>query len=78
MFGSKIKLGSLVRPICDDVLPDVTRLSIGQIIMLKTVGFNSRDFYVTVRWDNGTETFLNAVFFVKTVEIIEDPLVDVR
>jgi hypothetical protein len=74
MLGLKIKVGTQVRPICDDVLPYVTRLSTGQVVMLKTVGSNSRDFYATVRWDNGTETFLNAVFFVKTVEIIEEPV----
>lgn len=75
MFSLKIKVGTQVRPICDDVLPDVTRLSTGQVVMLKAIGFDNRDFYATVRWDNGTETFLNAVFFTKTVEIIEVPIV---
>ena len=72
MFAVKVKVGTNVRPVCEDALPDVTKNSLGQIVNLKEVGRYRSDFYVTIRWDNGCESFLNALFFVKTVAIVDE------
>ena len=68
---ANIMVGTQVRPICDDSLPYVTKDSIGFITRLRKYDRCYSDFYVTVEWDNGTETFLNAQFFRKTVMVIE-------
>lgn len=70
MFHFNINVGTRVRPVCDDVLPDVSTESTGIVIMLRRIGRDNHDFHATILWDNGTETFLNAVFFLKTVEVI--------
>lgn len=70
MFYPNIKIGAKVRPVCDDALPDVTTESVGEVIMLKEVGCDRSDFYATIRWDNGKESFLNAMFFFKTVAVV--------
>ena len=72
MFTNKIKVGAKVRPICDDAVLDVTADSLGEFIVFKEMGRDRRDFHVTIRWDNGKETFLNALFFRKTVMIVEE------
>lgn len=72
MFAIKVKVGTNIRPICEDTLPDVTKNSLGQVVNLKEVGRYRNDFYVTIRWDNGCESFLNALFFVKTVVIVDE------
>ena len=70
MFYPNIKNGTKVRPVCDDALPDVTTESLGEVVMLKEVGRDRSDFYATIRWDNGKESFLNAMFFIKTVVVV--------
>jgi hypothetical protein len=70
----KIKVGTNVRPVCVDALSHVTENSLGKVVNLKEVGRYGRDFYVTNRWDNGCESFLNALFFVKTVAIVDEVL----
>lgn len=72
MFHVSIKVGTKVKPICDDVLPNVTAESRGEIVMLRIADRQKRDFHATIHWDNGTETFLNALFFFKTVEIVDE------
>ncbi|MDO8845382.1 hypothetical protein [Methylicorpusculum sp.] len=72
MFYHAIKIGTKVRPFCEDALPDVTTDSIGEVIMFKEIGRNRRDFYTIIRWDNGTESFLNARFFFKAVTVVEE------
>lgn len=72
MLHFQVKVGTQVRPICNDALPDVTTESIGHIVMLRSIGHLNRDFHATIRWDNGTESFLNAVFFFKTVEVVNE------
>jgi hypothetical protein len=74
MQFTNIKVGTQVRPVCEDALPDVNKQSVGEIVNLKEVGRYRRDFYVTIRWDNGCESFLNALFFVKTVAIVDEVL----
>lgn len=74
MLAVNVKVGTNVRPICEDGLPDVTQNSLGQVVSLKEVGRYPSDFYVTIRWDNGCESFLNALFFVKTVAIVDEVL----
>jgi hypothetical protein len=69
MFYTNIKIGAKVRPVCDDTLPDVTTESLGEVVRLKEVGRDRSDFYATIRWDNGKESFLNAMFFFKTVVV---------
>jgi len=32
----------------------------------------SQDFYATILWENGKESFFNAVFFLKSVSVIKD------
>lgn len=71
MFYRNIKIGTQVRPVCDEILPGVTKESLGEVVRLKEVGRGSRDFYVTIRWDNGKESYLNAMFFIKTVAIVD-------
>ena len=70
MFYPNIKIGTKVRPVCEDALPDVTTESLGEVIMLKEVGRDRRNFYATIRWDNGKESFLNTMFFIKTVAVV--------
>lgn len=72
MFYQNIKVGTHVRPVCEDALPDVTTESLGKVVMLKEIGRDRRDFYATIRWDNGKESFLNAMFFLKTVVVVEE------
>ena len=72
MLTNKIKVGVKVRLICDDSVLDVTADSLGEVVMFKEIGRGHREFHVTIRWDNGKETFLNALFFRKTVMIVEE------
>lgn len=72
MLTNKIKVGAKVRPICDDSVLDVSADSLGEVIMFRTIGRNRRDFHVTIRWEKGKETFLNALFFRKTLMIVEE------
>lgn len=72
MLTNKIKVGVKVRPICDDSVLDVTTDSLGEVVMFKETGRDRRDFHVTIRWDNGKETFLNALFFRKTVVVVQE------
>ncbi|WP_020563038.1 hypothetical protein [Methylosarcina fibrata] len=75
MFAVKVKVGTNVRLVCEDALRDVTKNSLGQVVDLKKVGRYRSDLYVTIRWDNGCESFLNALFFVKTVAIVDEVFV---
>ena len=70
MFYPNIKIGAKVRPVCDDALLDVTTESLGEVLILKEVGRDRSDFYATIRWDNGKESFLNAMFSIKTVALV--------
>jgi hypothetical protein len=72
MFYQEIKVGTQVRPVCEDALPDVTADSLGKVVMFKEIGRDRRDFYATILWDNGKESFLNAMFFLKTVAVVEE------
>jgi hypothetical protein len=72
MLTNKIKVGVKVRPFCDDAVLDMTADSLGEVVMFKEIGRDRRDFHVIIRWDNGKETFLNALFFRKTVMIVEE------
>jgi hypothetical protein len=49
MFNPNIKIGTKVRPVCEDALPDTTTESLGEVVMLKEVGRDRRDFYATIR-----------------------------
>ncbi len=75
MFYQEINVGTQVRPVCEDALRDVTAESLGKVVMFKEIGRDRRDFYATVRWDNGKESFLNAMFFLKTVAVVEEVLI---
>lgn len=46
MQYTNIKVGTQVRPVCEDALPDVNKQSVGEIVNLKEVGRYRRDFYV--------------------------------
>lgn len=70
MFYPNIKIGAKVRPVCDEALPGVTIESLDEVVMLKEVGRDRSDFYAAIRWDNGKESFLNAMFFIKTVAVV--------
>ena len=72
MFYQDIKVGTQVRPVCEDALPDVTADSLVKVVKFKEIGRDRRDFYTTIRWDNGKESFLNAMFFLKTVTVVEE------
>ena len=72
MFHQEINVGTHVRPVCEDAITDVTTESLGKVVMLNVIGRDRRDFYATIRWDNGKESFLNAMFFSKTVTVVEE------
>ncbi len=72
MFYQEINVGTQVRPVCEDAIHDVTAESLGKVVMFKEIGRDRRDFYATIRWDNGKESFLNAMFFLKTVAVVEE------
>jgi hypothetical protein len=72
MLINKISVGAKVRPLYDDSFLDVTADSLGEVILFNEMGRHRRDFHVTIRWDNGKETFLNALFFRKTVQIVKE------
>ena len=72
MFCQDIIVGAQVRTVCEDALPDVTAESLGKVVMFKEIGRDRRDFYATIRWDNGKESFLNAMSFLKTVTVVEE------
>ena len=74
MFYQNIKVGSQVRPVCEDAIADLTTQSLGKVVMLKKMGRDQRDFHAIIRWDNGKESFLNAMFFRKTVAVVEEVL----
>lgn len=71
MLFCNIDIGTQVRPLCNDSLPYVTIESIGSVTRLRKIGRNHWDFHATIEWDNGTESFLNAQFFWKTVIVID-------
>lgn len=75
MFAVKVKVGTNVCPVCEDALPNVSKDSLGEVVNLKEVGRNRTDFYATIRWNNGFESFLNAHFFFKTVAVINDEVI---
>lgn len=67
-----IKIGTQVRPVCEDALPDVTTETLGKVIRYIENGRGTKDFYATILWDNGKESFLNAMFFLKTVAVVDE------
>ena len=72
MFINTINVGAKVRPLYNDSFLNVTADSLGEVILFKEMGHHRRDFHVTIRWDNSTETFLNVLFFRKTVQIVKE------
>jgi len=72
MLYLDISIGTQVRPVGDDVLHSVSASSIGTVIKFRKIGRDAKDFHATILWDNGTETFLNAMFFWKAVTVVDE------
>ena len=70
MIYKNIKVGTKVRPVCENALTGVPAKSLGRVIKIKKTGGNGEGFYATIRWDNGTETGLNAMFFSKILVVV--------
>ena len=70
MIYKNIKIGTKVRPVCENALAGVATKSFGRVIKLKKMGRKGENFYATIRWDNCTETSLTALFFSKTVVVV--------
>ncbi|WP_347990229.1 hypothetical protein [Methylomonas sp. AM2-LC] len=71
MFNTQLKIGQTVRPV-KNAIENITDDSLGKVVQLKKSGRSMVDFYVTIHWDNGVVSYLNAVFFQKCVVLVNE------